>query len=79
MEDERITRLERQMLEMERESIEKLTRLQSSVEEVKTRIPEWVTRVEFTPVKIIAYGLVSIILTSVFTAIVALVVTGGGK
>lgn len=79
MEDERITRLERQMLEMERESIEKLTRLQSSVEELKTRIPEWVTRVEFTPVKIIAYGLVSIILTSVFTAIVALVVTGGGK
>jgi len=67
------------MLVMERDSIEKLTRLQSTVDSLEKRIPEWITRVEFTPVKMITYGLVSIILTSVFTAVVALVVTGGAR
>jgi hypothetical protein len=65
------------MLVMERDSIERLTRIETVVESIEKRIPEWITRLEFTPVKLIVYGMVVIILTAVLTAVVALVVAGG--
>lgn len=51
-----------------------LAGLREDVVEVRDTIKQLVTRVEFLPVRAIAYGLVTVILTAVATALVAQVV-----
>lgn len=60
---------------MENEELRKLgenvVRLQEQVATLQATVKDLVTRVEFTPVKIIAYGLAGTILSSVLMAIMS--------
>lgn len=64
---------------MENEDVRKLTesviRLQEQMSSLQTTVKELVTRAEFTPVKMIAYGLAASVLSSVLMAILAKVLT----
>jgi translation elongation factor EF-1beta len=50
-----------------------LARLDERVKHIETMVHTLVTRVEFTPVKAIAFGLAGLILCSVLAAVVATV------
>lgn len=53
-------------------------RLETAIKELKTSVEEkYVTQEEFKPIKLIAYGIVSVFMLAVLTAIAALVVVGG--
>ena len=54
-----------------RELSNNVVRLQEQVATLQTAVKDLVTRVEFTPVKLIAYGLAGTILSSVLMAIVS--------
>lgn len=55
-------------------------RTRQMADEVKSLKEVVITRAEFAPVRLIAYGLVALILTLVITAMVAtVIVRGGGK
>lgn len=60
---------------MENEELRKLgenvVRLQEQVATLQATVKDLVTRVEFTPVKLIAYGLAGTILSSVLMAILS--------
>jgi hypothetical protein len=45
-------------------------------EEIKILREQMITRAEFGPVRLIAFGLVALIMTMVLTAVIAQVVTG---
>jgi hypothetical protein len=54
----------------------KLDYIQTDIKEIKKRLNEnYVTNAEFEPVKKIVYGLVTIVLTSVSIALIALIIT----
>ena len=48
--------------------------LEGKVDMLATAIKEFVTNSRFTPVQVLVYGLVSLIMTSVFAAIIAKVI-----
>lgn len=54
-----------------RELSNNVVRLQEQVATLQTAVKDLVTRVEFTPVKLIAYGLAGTILSSVLMAILS--------
>ena len=54
-----------------RELSNNVVRLQEQVATLQTSVKDLVTRVEFTPVKLIAYGLAGTILSSVLMAILS--------
>ena len=54
-----------------RELSTNVVRLQEQVATLQTAVKDLVTRVEFTPVKLIAYGLAGTILSSVLMAILS--------
>lgn len=54
-----------------RELSNNVVRLQEQVSTLQTAVKDLVTRVEFTPVKLIAYGLAGTILSSVLMAILS--------
>jgi hypothetical protein len=47
----------------------------AKLDEIKLELDEFVTRVEFQPVKLLVFGLVGLILSGVFAAIIAMVVS----
>lgn len=51
-----------------------VVRLQEQVMNLQSTVKELVTKAEFTPVKIIAYGLVTMVTGSVVTALLARVI-----
>ncbi|MBB3017731.1 hypothetical protein FHR70_000771 [Microvirga lupini] len=51
-----------------------IVRLQGQVEHIQERMKSFVTQAEFIPVRIIAYGLTGMTLTSVFAALLAKVI-----
>lgn len=53
---------------------ENVIRLQEQVSTMQSTIKDLVTRAEFTPVKMIAYGLATAVMSSVMMAILAKVV-----
>lgn len=53
---------------------ENVVRLQEQVKVLQATVKELVTRVEFTPVKLIAFGLAGTVLSSVLMAILARVI-----
>jgi hypothetical protein len=64
---------------MDNEELRKLSenviRLQEQVSSLQNTVKDLVTRAEFTPVKMIAYGLATAIMSSVLMAMLAKVVT----
>lgn len=57
-----------------------LDHLQEEVSRINKKLDEsYVTHAEFIPVRNLVYGLVGLILTSVFGTLMALVVKGGGQ
>ncbi len=54
-----------------------LVRVESQQHQINELRDSCVTKQEFNPVKLIAYGLVALIVMTVVTAIVGLVLTGG--
>ncbi|EIW6162711.1 hypothetical protein ACFLMW_003734 [Salmonella enterica] len=63
---------------MEAHELRKLSdnviRLQEKVTALESSVKELVTRAEFTPVKLIVYGLAGTVLSSVLMALIAMVV-----
>lgn len=59
------------LLAMERDSIEKLTRLEVQGANTATLISTFVSQHQFAPVKLIAYGLAAGVMTTVLGAIMA--------
>ena len=59
-----------------------VTKISASMQNMEKDIAElkrdYITRKEFEPVQRIVYGLVGLVLVAVVTALVALVVSGGG-
>lgn len=66
-------------MDLNADDIRKLTenviRLQEQVGTLQGTVKDLVTRAEFTPVKMIAYGLATAVMSSVLMAILAKVVT----
>ena len=58
---------------------ERLARVEARLCGIEKRALEWLTRAEFTPVKMIAYGLAGSILLGVVSAILSLVLRGAVK
>lgn len=58
----------------QRKLSENVIRLQEQVSTMQNMIKDLVTRAEFTPVKMIAYGLATAVMSSVMMAILAKVV-----
>ena len=52
----------------------KLSVLETKVDTISELLKEFVTNSRFTPVQVLVYGLVSLIMTSVFAAIIAKVI-----
>lgn len=50
-----------------------MTQLTADMKSINEKMQQMVTRPEFLPVKLICYGMTAIILTSTFTAILALI------
>lgn len=50
---------------------ERIKSLRSSIERIEAALVKYVTRVEFWPVKAIAYGLAGLVLTAVVAALLA--------
>lgn len=82
MQQDRIERLEKEFLEcrenvgnkmliMERDSIEKLTTLQVQMANMSAQFQTFVTQHQFTPVRLIAYGLAGGVLLTVLGAVLA--------
>ena len=67
--DSRIVDIEARLRTLELTFSERLTRLDGKVEALIEAIKEFVTNARFTPVQILVYGLVSIIMGGFFTAI----------
>lgn len=59
------------MLMMERDSIEKLTKLQVEVVNISAQLQTFVNQYQFAPVKLIAYGLAGGVLMTVLGAIMS--------
>lgn len=57
--------------------VEKVETMTKKLEELEDEIQSLVTRVEFTPVKLIAYGMVSMILCTVVAQLLTLVIAKG--
>lgn len=55
-----------------------LANLESKVNDLDHDLSEYVTKVQFTPVERIAYGLVALLLSGVIIAILGVVLAGGG-
>lgn len=58
------------MLTLERQSIEKLTRLETQVSGIGSSLSTFVSQHQFAPVRLIAYGLAGGVLTTVLAAVV---------
>jgi translation elongation factor EF-1beta len=58
---------------MEHDNDNMLARLDERVKHIEKMVTTLITRVEFTPVKMIAFGLAALILCSVLAAVVATV------
>jgi len=54
---------------------ERTRHVESAIAALTLEIDEYVTRVEFQPVKLIVFGLVGLILSGVFAAIITLVLS----
>ena len=54
--------------------VEKVETMTKKLEELEDEIQSLVTRVEFTPVKLIAYGMVGMILSTVVAQLLTLVI-----
>ena len=67
--DSKILELEGRVRTLEMSISERLTRLESKVEALTEAVKEFVTNARFTPVQILVYGLVSIVMGGFFTAI----------
>lgn len=65
------TEVGQKMLTMERDSIEKLTRLEVLTGTMSAQLQTYVTQHQFAPVKLISYGLAGGVLTTVLGAIMA--------
>lgn len=82
MEDKNINNLERTVQDFIRKSEIADARTQKDVEYILKEVKEikdlvsnhYVTKVEFDPIKKIVYGLVALVLTTVFVGILALVI-----
>lgn len=59
------------MLTLERDSIERLTRLEVGTANISEQIHTFVSQHQFAPVKLIAYGLAAGVMTTVLGAIMA--------
>ncbi len=57
--------------------VEKVETMTKKLEELEGEIQSLVTRVEFTPVKLIAYGMVGMILSTVVAQLLTLVIAKG--
>lgn len=57
--------------------VEKVETMTKKLEELEDEIRSLVTRVEFTPVKLIAYGMVGMILSTVVAQLLTLVIAKG--
>ncbi len=57
--------------------VEKVETMTKKLEELEDEIQSLVTRVEFTPVKLIAYGMVGMILSTVVAQLLTLVIAKG--
>ena len=57
--------------------VEKVETMTKNLEELEGEIQLLVTRVEFTPVKLIAYGMVGMILSTVVAQLLTLVIAKG--
>ena len=53
---------------------ERLVRIETQMANLSEMVKEFVTNSRFTPVQMLVYGLVSLIMTSVFAAIIAKVI-----
>jgi hypothetical protein len=54
---------------------ERTSTTNKKLDDIKTELDAFVTRVEFQPVKMLVFGLVGLILSGVFAAIIALVIS----
>lgn len=55
---------------------ERTRNMQKDLHELAQRFEDYVTHVEFTPVKLIAFGLAGLILSAVIAAVIATVIGG---
>lgn len=73
--DHRMDRIEERMGRLELDILTRMTKLNGQVDQLIELAKEFVTTATFTPVKLIVYGLTGLILTSVFAAILAKIIT----
>ena len=70
----RITEVENRLRSVELDLANRLTAIEGKVDALLEKVLDFVTNARFTPVQMLVYGIVSLIMTSVFAAIIAKVI-----
>ena len=74
MDDEQLAEFEKRLRALEIDLSNRLTAIEGDVRNILALTKEFVTNSRFTPVQMLVYGLVSLIMTSVFAAVIAKVI-----
>ena len=71
---QRVAEMEGRLRDVELSLANRLTAIEGKVDALLEKVLDFVTKSRFTPVEVLVYGLVSLIMTSVFAAIIAKVI-----
>ena len=71
MEDEQLADFEKRLRALEIDLSNRLTAIEGDVKNVLSVMKDFVTNSRFTPIQVLVYGFVSLIMTTVFAAILA--------
>ena len=70
-EDPRFGSIENRVRDVELDMANRLTSLEGKIGGINDLLKEFVTNARFTPVQVLVYGLVSLVMTSVFAMLIA--------